>query len=108
MPPHYDIVFLLTAPRGHLVEVRRLDQPVGSPKNRVYHWLWIEGSAVVTLHFVSMSSAPHQRDFEEAVLRFDDAGGELRWRGGDTVALLPRASQDLPQVLHGLIQQHLS
>ena len=108
MPPHYAIVHLFAAPQGHLVEIRRLDLPIGTAKHLVYHWLWIDRSAVVTFHFQSMGSSPLQRRrFEQAELTFDDTRGELRWNSGDVVALRA-TSQVLPESLHHRIQQHLS
>lgn len=109
MPPLYEILFLFSAPQGYLAEIRRLNQPINTPKSTVFQWLWIDKATVTTLLFVNMATSPRQhRTFKEALLWFDDTKGELRWNSGPTVQLVAEPSQALPQPLIRLVNLHLS
>lgn len=109
MPPLYEVLFLFSAPQRYLAEIKRLEQPTGTPKTMVYQWLWIQAAAVTTLQFVDMSISPHQqRTFKEGLLWFDDAYGELRFSSGHTVQLVTETSNTLPQPLMRLVNLHLS
>lgn len=109
MPPLYEVLFLFSAPQGYLAEIKRLNQPTGTPKVMVYQWLWIQETAVTTLQFVDMADGPHpQRTFKEGLLWFDDKQGEMHWRSGQTVELATEVDKTLPLPLMRLVNLHLS
>ncbi|MES2192684.1 MAG: hypothetical protein V4454_21395 [Pseudomonadota bacterium] len=109
MPPLYEVLFLFSAPQGHLAEIKRLNLPAGTRKATVYQWLWIQGTTVTALQFVDMADDPRpQRTFKEGRLWFDDRQGELRFASGRTVQLATEADKTLPQPLMRLVNLHLS
>ncbi|MDO8778236.1 hypothetical protein [Rhodoferax sp.] len=109
MPPLYEVLFLFSAPQGHLAEIKRLDLPADTPKATVYQWLWIQAATVTALQFVDMADGPHpQRTFKEGRLRFDDRQGELCFASGRTVQLSTEVDKTLPQSLMRLVNLHLS
>lgn len=108
MPVQFEIVHLLCAAQGYLAEIRRLDLPVEVSKGRRYQWLWIEDGTVISLLFRGMDETTGTRSFEDAHLRFDDKGGELRWHGGRAVTLNVDAHKVLPAALRSLVHEHLS
>ncbi|MDO8653098.1 MAG: hypothetical protein Q7R66_13015 [Undibacterium sp.] len=108
MPPLYEVLFLFSAPRGYLVEIKRLDQPADAPKSRVFQWLWIDAATVTTLQFVDMTISTRQyRTFKEAQLWFDDAQGELCWNIGPTELLVVQTSKTLTRSQQSLVNLHL-
>lgn len=108
MPVQYEIVHLLCAAQGYVAEIRRLDLPVDAPKGRRYQWLWIEVGTVSSLLFRGMDETTGTRSFEDAHLRFDKGGGELRWHGGRAVTLTADVHKVLPAALQWLVHEHLS
>ena len=109
MPPLYEVLFLFSAPQGYLAEIKRLDQPAGTPKATVYQWLWIQEATVTGLQFVDMSDGPQaQRTFKEGLLWLDDMQGDLRFASGRTVRLATEADKTLPKPLMRLVNLHLS
>ena len=109
MQPLYEILFSFSAPRGHLVEIKRLDQAGNASKAQVFQWLWIQAETVTTLQFVSMDATDIQRrTFKEATLWFDDTRGQLRWEFGPPVDLQAQPSSEFPEALARLVSQHLS
>lgn len=108
MPVQYEIVHLLCAAQGYLAEIRRLDLPADAPNGRRYQWLWIEDGTVSSLLFLGMDEPTGARVFEDARLRFDGSGGELRWHDGRTVTLAVDAHRVLPATLRSLVHEHLS
>ena len=109
MPPRYEVLFLFTAPQGHLVEIKRLDRPDIAPKDQVFHWLWVDATTVMTLYFLGMNTSPRQRRrFEEAQLEFDAHRAELRWIDGPVTELMADLPGSLPASVSWRIDQHLS
>jgi hypothetical protein len=108
MPVQFEIVHLLLAAQGYLAEIRRLDLPSDAPKGRRYHWLWIEDGTVSSLLFLSIDDTTGTRSFEDAQLRFDAGGAELRWHGGRAITLTADAHRVLPAALRWLVHEHLS
>lgn len=105
----YQVLFLLHAPQGSLAEIKRLDQPPDTPKDRVCHWLWINDAAVTTLRFQSMATTPTQiRSFAQGELWFDEQRGEMRWSDGRTIALTAAPVRELTAAQHRLVQRHLA
>lgn len=109
MPPLYEVLYLFSAPQGHLAEIKRLNLPAGTPNAMVYQWLWIQEPTVTTLQFVDMTDNPRaQRTFKEGLLWFDDSQGELRFARGQTVKLATEADKALPHSLMRLVNLHVS
>jgi hypothetical protein len=109
MPPRYDVLFLFTAPQGHLVEIKRLDRPDTAPKDQVFHWLWVDVTTVMSLRFLGMRTSPRQRrSFEEAQLEFDAHHAELRWIDGPVIDLVAHHAGTMPTSVSRRIDQHLS
>ena len=105
----YQILYLFHSPQGSLAEIKRLDLPHDTPKDRVYHWLWINDAAVTTLRFQSMSTTPNQtRSFAQGELSFDGLRGEMRWSDGRTIALTTAPANELTPTQRHLVQQHLA
>lgn len=109
MPLSYETLYLFHSPQGHLFEIKRLDLPSNAAKHHIYHWLWVTHNTVSSLTFVGMETGRRQvRQFREARLSFDDAGGELVWNGGNVITLTNARGQE-PDALHKrLIRDHLS
>lgn len=107
MSPNVKLLHLFVSSQGWLTEVKRLDLPAEAPKDRVYHWLWIDTAHVIPLRFVSMATEPRQqREFEQASLWFDATQGTLAWRDGATVALKVQADKTLPSPQEHLLKAH--
>lgn len=109
MPPLFEVLLLFSAPRGYLAEVKRIDQPVDAPKDKLFQWLWIEDMQVTRLAFISMATSPRlQRTFKEGALWFDDVQGELRLASGLIIVLTVDATRVLPSRVQRLVNLHLS
>ena len=109
MPPLYEVLFLFSAPQGYLAEIKRFDLSANTPKARACQWLWIQSATVTTLQFLDMATSSRKhRSFKEALLWFDDMGGELRWHKGPTEQLVTETSKLLPAPLLQLVNLHLS
>ena len=109
MPLSYETLYAFHSQQGHLLEIKRLDLPSSATKDQVYHWLWVTTSAVSSLKFVGMETGDRQfRQFREAHLSFDDAGGELVWRDGNVIALTNARDREPDALRRRLIRNHLS
>ena len=114
MPPLYEVLYLFSSAQGHLVEIKRLDQPAAAPKDLVYQWLWLQRRTVHKLHFVAMGTSlddqgPRQlRSFAEGALWFNEQAGEMRFSSGRTIALTPDPLKSLSKSLARMIALHLS
>lgn len=108
MQPKFDLLFLFSAPQGHLLEVKRLDLGADAPRSRAHLWLWVEEATVRTLQFLSREDgARKQRTFEEGTLSFDDAEAEMCWTDGTRMSMTA-ADRALPSFVSALVDQHLS
>jgi len=77
--PPFRSLFAFADDHTALVEIKRLDLPPDSPKERVYHWLWLDGAAPTALTFRAMERQPLQyRLFAEGELWFDADGADLQ------------------------------
>jgi hypothetical protein len=109
MQPKFDLLFLFSAPQGHLLEVKRLDLGADAAHSRTYLWLWVEEATVRTLQFLSRKDgARKQRTFEEGTLSFDDAQAEMCWTDGTRVSMPAAPERALPPFVSALVDQHLS
>lgn len=106
MPLSYETLYAFHSQQGHLLEIKRLDLPSSATKDQVYHWLWVTTNAVLSLKFVGMETG--DRQFREARLSFDDAGGELVWRDGNVIALTNARCMEPDALRRRLIRNHLS
>lgn len=105
----YEILYLFQSPQGHLVEIKRLDQPADAPKKRVYDWLWLTDRSATSLRFQRMGAGPKQvRIFEEGRLYFDDTHAELTWRNGEVVVLAVQSQEGLGSKQRLIIRNHLN
>jgi len=107
----YRVLYLLTSPNLHLLEIQRLDLPNTTPSNALYQWLrYVPTSNQLTpLTFVSMHSAPpfEERVFEQGELHFSDMEGVFRPAGTSKAFALHRdfLPDLLPQLAEQLAQQ---
>ena len=77
--PTFRPLFAFADEQAALVEIKRLDLPPDSPKDRVYHWLWLDGAPPIALTFRAMEREPLQyRRFAEGELWFDADGADLQ------------------------------
>ena len=105
----FDVVYALSAPNGHLIEIRRRDLESEAPKSRTFQWLWIDAERVINLQFRSMRSDSRQeRSFEEGEVWFDGQTGELSWDLGPTVPLTMVPSRAPPPQVVQRIEVHLT
>lgn len=113
MPPLYEVLYLFSATQGHLMEIKRLDQPADAQKDVVYQWLWLQGRTVSKLHFVAMDLIPDEqglrqlRSFAEGSLWFNNQVGEMRFTSGRTIALTTDSSKLLSKTFARLVALHL-
>lgn len=73
MSEQYEIKYLLREIEDiHIVEVKRLDLPQDAPREKRYHWLWIEKGVVSPLTYVYSYVRNHVqgRKFVEGTLEF--------------------------------------
>ncbi|WP_454726057.1 MULTISPECIES: hypothetical protein [Cupriavidus] len=99
--PAVRVLYAFSAPAGTVLEIKRLGLPAGTPRERVYQWLWLDGAQAPPraqpLRFVSMAEEPdaplpQRRVFEEGVLRFGTQAAELTLAGQRPLALRACAS----------------
>ncbi|WP_155888303.1 MULTISPECIES: hypothetical protein [Cupriavidus] len=99
--PALRILFAFGADAGTVLEIKRLGLPAGTPRARLYQWLWLDGAhsppRAQPLRFVSMAEEPgaplpQRRVFEEGVLRFGGQAAELTLAGQRPLALRACAS----------------
>lgn len=101
----YQVVNLFSSPRGHLVEIKHLDQMTDT----AHEWLWVTDQSVTTLRSRHGDGETQQvRMFRDACLQLDGQRAELAWANGEQLSLTPRPRQELRAEQHQLIHNHLS
>ncbi|WP_420996869.1 hypothetical protein ACKI2N_028655 [Cupriavidus sp. 30B13] len=101
LTPAFRILYAFGADAGTVLEIKRLGLPAGTPRARLYQWLWLDGTRlppqVRPLRFVSMDEEPgaplpQRRVFEQGTLRFGEEAAELVLEGRHPLALRACAS----------------
>ena len=79
-------LFAFHGAAGSLLEIKRLDQPAGSPPEQVYYWLWKPAASHSwqRLDFAAMQTEPVQyRRFAQGELWFDASHARLQLAGAE-------------------------
>jgi hypothetical protein len=63
---------------------------------------------ISSLLFLGMDETTGTRSFEDAYLRFEDRGGELRWHGGRAITLTVDTHKVLRAAMQWLVHEHAS
>jgi len=100
--------------RFALVEIKRLDLPEDSPKDKLYYWLFIstETKKIERLEFVSMGEEDVRgnmmniRTFKNGELRFDKSYAKFVL-DNDGHILMNCSEELIPPEIHKLISDYL-
>lgn len=101
----YEVVHLFSSPRGHLVEIKHLDQMADT----AHEWLWVTGQSVTTLRPRHGDGETQQvRMFRDACLQLNGQNAQLAWTNGQQLSLAASPTPTLPSEQRQLIHNHLS
>lgn len=87
----FKFLYVFNSPALNLFEIKRLDQPEGTPPGQVYKWLALLRSEQRLVELTFKSMAQDQREFAEGSLKYNGSSASFTFneqnyqliRGGD-------------------------